>query len=297
MKPVPGAGIQARWVTAMVSAAFLGVMLATLTLASPVAAQTEISTLSSLTAFAGDDPRADYARLRIPSIGVDAAVGAHEVPDGGVMPNPYGPGDVAWYDFEQSVFGGEPGSGRNTVMSGHVNYNANVSYAGVRYRGLGIFARLDELEPGDTVEVVRGGKTYRYMVSWRRLFAAEANNRWGTALTSSVPTDSITLFTCDGTFDGRNLSYSHRLVVRAERVDGTPNRIPYRGRVSPGITQTNHPVALAMAQDYAVKTIYAQDASGRWLTYSPGAPAFTNTLLGNLRIGSPVFIVSDGRRR
>jgi hypothetical protein len=210
------------------------------------------------------------------------------------MPNPYGPGDVAWYDFEQSVFGGEPGSGRNTVMSGHVNYNANVSYAGVRYRGLGIFARLDELEPGDTIEVVRRGKTYRYMVSWRQLFAAEANNRWGTALTSSVPTDSITLFTCDGTFDGRNLSYSHRLVVRAERVDGTPNRIPYLARVTSGVTQTNHPVALAMAQDYPVKTIYAQDASGRWLTYTPGAPSFTNTLLGHLRIGTAVFIVSDG---
>ena len=289
--PAPLAGIGRRWVAGAAGVAAIVLAVAALTSPSHVAAQTEISTLSSLSAFAGDDPRADYARLRIPSIGVDAAVGAHEVPDGGVMPNPYGPGDVAWYDFEQSVFGGEPGSGGNTVMSGHVNYNANVSHAGVRYRGLGIFARLDELEPGDTVEVVRGGKTYRYMVSWRRLFAAEANSRWGSALTSSVSTDSITLFTCDGTFDGRTLSYSHRLVVRAERVEGTPNRIPYLGWVSAGITQTNHPVALAMAQAYPVRTIYAQDPSGRWLMYSPGAPSFTNTLLGNLRIGTPVFIV------
>jgi sortase (surface protein transpeptidase) len=289
--------MKTRWAAAATSAALFAVMLGALTSASPVAAQTEISTLASLTAFAGDDPRATYARLRIPAIGVDAAVGAHEVAEGGVMPNPYGPGDVAWYDFAQPVFGGEPGSGRNTVMSGHVNYNAYLSYAGVRYRGLGIFARLDELEAGDHIEVVRGGKTYRYMVSWRQLFAADANNRWGTALSSLVPTDSITLFTCDGTFDGRNLSYSHRLVVRAERVDGTPNRIPYLARVTSGVTQTNHPVALARAQDYPVKTIYAQDSSGRWLTYTPGAPSFTNTLLGNLKIGAPVFIVSDGPRR
>jgi len=265
-----------------------------LTATPRVMAQTEVTTLAALRNLAGEDPRADFARLRIPSIGVDAAVGAHEVPAGGVMPNPYGPGDVSWYDFDETFFGGAPGTGANAVMSGHVNYNANVSYAGLRYRGLGVFARLEELEPGDLVEVDRDGATHSYMVSWSRMLPGETNEAWGSILRGDVPTDSLTLYTCDGTFDGRTLSFSHRLVVRAERVEGTANHIQSVGRISFGVSQTNHPVALAQAQNYPVSAIFAQHpTTGRWLIYRPGAPAFTNTLSGNLRVGSPVLVIND----
>jgi len=262
--------------------------------ASPASAQTEVITLATLRALAGEDPRADFARLRIPSIGVDAAVGAHAVPDGGTMPNPYGPGDVSWYDFEEKYFGGVPGAGRNAVMSGHVNYNARVSYAGLRYRGLGVFGRLDELKPGDAIEIDRGGATFRYMVSWSRLLPAESNETWGSVLKGDTATDSLTLYTCDGTFDGRTLSFSHRLVVRAERVEGTANRIRPVARVTAAVSRTNHPVALAKAQDYPVSAIYAQHPqTGRWLVYRPDAPYFANTLMGHLRPGTVVFIVND----
>ena len=258
-----------------------------------VSAQTQVSTLAELAAVAGEDPRADFGRLRIPAIDVDAAIGTHEVPDGGAMPNPYGPGDVSLYDFESAWFGGTPGGGGNAVMSGHVNYNANVSYAGVRYRGLGVFARLEELEPGDIVEVDRGAKTYRYMVSWSRQMPDESNNAWGSVLSAFVPTEALTLYTCDGVFDPTTLSYSHRLVVRAERIEGIPNRIISVDRITFGISKTNHPVALAAAQDYPVEAIYAQHPqTGKWLVYRPGAPAFTQTLLGNLQIGSPVLIIN-----
>lgn len=287
------AALRTKALGALALAVLGGLMLATL--ARPAEAQAVVTTLSQLRTAAGEDPRADIGRLRIPSIGVDAAYGAHSVEDGGVMPNPYGPGDVAWYEFATTWFGGTPGTGQNAVMSGHVNYNANVSYAGVRYRGAGVFARLGELEPGDLIEVDRDGQTYRFMVSWSRTMPAVGDSSWGSILSSVVPTDSLTLYTCDGTFDGRTLEFSHRYAVRAERVDGTPNRIPDVGRVTFGISRTNHPAALAQAQTYPVESIFAQDPdTGRWLVYRPGAPSFANTLMGRLRIGSPVMMVRGG---
>ncbi|MEX2372253.1 MAG: class F sortase, partial [Dehalococcoidia bacterium] len=165
-------------------------------------AQTVLGSLPSLRAHAGEDPRAGYARLRIPSIGVDAPIGAHAVTAAGaVMPNPFGPADVAWYDFEAHAFGGAVGLGQNAVMSGHVDYAANVAFAGVRYHGPGVFARLGELRTGDVIEVDRGGKTYRYAVSWTRLLPGEPTPAWGEVLTRNVPVESVTLYTCDGTFN------------------------------------------------------------------------------------------------
>ena len=286
-------GILGAFVAVLSLAAVADVAPTAMPLARHASAQTQVSTLADLTAIAGEDPRADFGRIRIPAIGVDAAIGSHEVADGGAMPNPYGPGDVSWYDFDSAWFGGAPGNGGNAVMSGHVNYNANVSYAGVRYRGLGVFARLEELTPGDIVEVDRGGKTYRYMVSWSRQMPDVSDKTWGSVLSAFVPTESLTLYTCDGVFDPATLSYSHRLVVRAEKLEGTPNRITSIDRITFGISKTNHPVALARAQDYPVEAIYAQHPqTGKWLVYRPGAPAFTQTLLGNLRAGSPVLIIN-----
>lgn len=298
MTPSPTRALKRALVPSLLAALVAsGVVASMASMASTAEAQTAVHSLAALHAIAGKDPRADVGRIRIPSIGVDAAIGAHPVPDGGVMPNPYGPGDVSWYDFESTWFGGEPGSGQNAVMSGHVNYDAHVSYAGVRYQGAGIFARLDQLKPGDAIEVDRGEQTYRYMVSWSQTLPEQTNEAWGSVLSRSVSTDSLTLYTCDGAFDRGTLSFSHRLVVRAERVEGTPNSIVPTGRITFGISQTNHPVALAMAQKYPVSAIYAQHpTTGRWLVYRPGAPSFTNTLSGNLRTGTPVLIVNDAAR-
>lgn len=259
----------------------------------PVSAQAVVGSLGQLHALYGEAPRADYGRLRIPSIGVDAAIGAHAIArDEAGMPIPYGPGDVAWYDFEADVFGGAPGGGGNAVFSAHVDYNALVPYAGVRFRGPGAFADLDDLEVGDAVEVLRDGEVYRYAVSWSRMVDASDLEAWGRVLSSATSIDSVTLFTCDGLFDARTVSYSHRLVVRAELVDGTPRRFaaPVAGRFSVGTSGTTHPAALAAAQRWPVDAIYARAAGGEWLVYRPGAPAFANTLLGHLRQDSFVIL-------
>lgn len=185
--------------------------------------------------------------------------------------------------------------GRNTVLSAHVDYNATVPYAGTRYRGPGAFARLAELVPGDIVEVERDGVRYQYAVSWQRTLPEDAS-RWGEMWSANVSVDSLTMFTCTGEFDPRTATYSSRTVVRAERVEGNPRKIALALDVvwTLGISGTTHPALLARAQSYPVRAIWAQHATtGRWLSYTPGAPAFTNTLLGHLHTGSAVLIASQ----
>ncbi len=272
------------------------VSLVALVAAEPAEAQSAtVGSLQQLRALYGEEPRADDARLRIPSIGVDAAVGRHVVAESdAVMPMPYGPADVAWYDFQGAHFGGTPGGGGNAVFSAHVDYHANVSYAGVRYRGPGMFADLDRLRPGDVIEVVRAGETLRYAVSWSRVLPAADLEAWGDVIGRKTPIDSVTLFTCDGIFDGRTISYSHRLVVRAERLTGTPRRLgaPVAGSASVGVSGTTHPAALAGAQRWPVDAIFARaEGAEEWLVYRPGAPRFVSTLLGHLREDSFVIVV------
>lgn len=284
---------QADLLTVTTALLFRGLLLAVSLDAQRVSAQTQITQLAELVRLAGDHPSANYGRLPIATLGIDAPLGAREVADavGVRMPSPYGPGDVALYDFEHPALGGAPGSGHNVVVSAHVDYNAFVSYAGVRYRGPGIFARLDELEAGDVVEVHRNGRTHRYAVSWKQVIP-ESAEAWGSILSSRMPIESLTLYTCDGVFDRGSVSYSHRLVVRAELLEGTPNRYQeadvYEG-YSVLRSGTTHPAVLFGAQPQPVTILFMwHEGQQRWLSYRPKAPAFANTLLGHLRVDSVV---------
>jgi LPXTG-site transpeptidase (sortase) family protein len=172
--------------------------------------------IRDLVAEYGEPPDATFARIRIPKLGIDAGVSPRYV-DGAVMPNPDGPENVAWYDMSQYPgMGGVPGAGRNAIFGAHVDFNNYVQYADRHFRGPAIFYSLDHLVPGDTIEIEYEGETLTYQVSWaEELDAASAD--WASIWSDNVPTDSITLFTCGGTFDREAHSYSHRYVVRAER--------------------------------------------------------------------------------
>ena len=157
-------------------------------------------------------------RLEIKSLGVSATICNHFVPIGTNMPNPYGPADVAMYDLTQwNRLGGTPGSGNNTILAGHVDYNATVPYAGAHYRGPGIFQNLRFLSQGDRIEIHTDERVYVYEVIWRRAFDADVEN-WREAWTADVPVESVTLYTCGGTFDAESRKYSDRLVVRAQLI-------------------------------------------------------------------------------
>jgi sortase (surface protein transpeptidase) len=78
-------------------------------------------------------------RLVIPKIGIDVPVTVKGLDPSGVMQNPNGPEDVAWYDFTA-----RPGQDGNAVFSGHLDYH---DY------GPAVFARLREMTAGDLVKV------------------------------------------------------------------------------------------------------------------------------------------------
>lgn len=156
-----------------------------------------------------DAPRP--ARMTIPRIGVDAPVVAMaldsrnypEVPDSG--------SDVAWYTFSAP-----PGTGGNAVFSGHVDWY----YWGLP--GEGVFYHLRELQIGDEISVeLKDGSQLRYMVTGNVGVAYDDPNV--IKVMDSTSRDVITLVTCGGTWlrDYSNPvggNYSHRVIVRAERV-------------------------------------------------------------------------------
>jgi LPXTG-site transpeptidase (sortase) family protein len=148
-------------------------------------------------------PSAELGRVVIPKIGVDAPLVVKGTDGNGRMEVPDSPEEVAWYQFTAW-----PGEGGNTVLSGHVDY---------RGYGPAVFAGLRDLTVGDFVEVhSQDGGTYHYVVTQSVAYEAE-----GAPIDEIVgPTgrETVTLITCDGTFNGGSVGYSHRLVVKAERL-------------------------------------------------------------------------------
>lgn len=175
--------------------------------------------LQRLIADYGYPDAADFATLRIPVLGLDARVSEKTVEPGGAMPDPTGPAQVLWYDMSAyETMGGEPGEGRNAIFSGHVDYNAFVSYAGVRYRGEGIFYNLGKLQYGDLIEVEYNGETLKYRVLWVRHYsAAPGATDWGEIWRGQEGVDQITIYTCGGVFNPATRQYDDRIVVRAVR--------------------------------------------------------------------------------
>lgn len=127
---------------------------------------------------------------------------------------------VEVFSYDLSAYpgmGGLPGDGGNAIFSAHVDYEARVPYADVSYRGLGVFANLGLLLPGDVIEVDYGGEALRYSVSWRRQVNAATEDR-AAIWSDDVAADSITLHTCAGNFNRDSRSYDDRIVIRAERM-------------------------------------------------------------------------------
>jgi len=146
---------------------------------------------------------APLARLVIPSIQVDAPVVTLGVDGQGVMQSPRTAFEVGWYDFTA-----QPGTGGNAVFSGHVDF-ASV--------GAAVFWHLRELGPGDLVEVrLADGTDYQYVVISSTAYAGD--DAPIADIVGPTGKDTVTIITCTGTFNREVRQYSHRLVVRAERL-------------------------------------------------------------------------------
>jgi LPXTG-site transpeptidase (sortase) family protein len=179
---------------------------------SPVEAASAPSTAPSGSTAPGSDstgPAAESGmRMKIPSIGVDAPVTTRVIGLDGVMGTPNGRFDAVWYDFANFPgMGGYPGGGGNAVFSGHVDYHPNFE---------AVFWDLHLLGPGDIVEVdLPDGTAIAYSVQWSRQIGPEDD--FSTYATKTGQ-ETITIITCQGTFNSTTHQYDHRLVVRGVRV-------------------------------------------------------------------------------
>jgi sortase (surface protein transpeptidase) len=139
-------------------------------------------------------------RLTIDAIGVRAPV----VPVGvehrsGAVDVPADVDTVGWYRF-----GPSPGMRGSAVLLGHVDS---------RVHGAGIFFRLRELEPGQTVTVTfANGSTRSFRVVARRSYA---KTELPPMVFERAGRARLVLVTCGGSFDDAAGSYSDNVVVFA----------------------------------------------------------------------------------
>lgn len=151
-------------------------------------------------------------RLAIPRLYIDAPVitmglGADRYPQ-----VPDRPDQVAWYDFTAA-----PGQRSNAVLSGHVDWQTRSGQPIA-----GVFYRLRALEIGDTVMItLEDGAQLQYRVTGNVATQYEDPNV--SLAMDRTSKEVITLITCGGSWirSGRGPfggSYSHRVLVRAERV-------------------------------------------------------------------------------
>jgi sortase (surface protein transpeptidase) len=138
-------------------------------------------------------------RLRIPALGIDAAVQWVGVDEQGRMGVPNNYTDVAWYEL-----GPRPGMPGNAVIAGHLDSTT----------GPAVFFRLDALGPGDELFVVtHGGEELRFVVEGLEAYAV--NDAPLDRIFGPAPIPRLNLITCDGTFDWSRREYDQRLVVYA----------------------------------------------------------------------------------
>jgi sortase (surface protein transpeptidase) len=141
-------------------------------------------------------------KLQIPAIAVDATVIALGLKEDGAMESPQGPDPVGWYDFSPT-----PGNPGNAVFSGHRDWHTGV---------VGVFWRLNELSPGDQVSILlENGQQVDYTVKLSVLIPPD-----GMPIEEIVgPTaeETITLISCEGSFDQTSKDYDKRRVVWATR--------------------------------------------------------------------------------
>jgi hypothetical protein len=143
-------------------------------------------------------------RIRIPALGVDAAVEPVGVTSRGLMVIPERVERVGWYRF-----GPAPGArSGSVVLAGHVDSARQGRGALFGLRSLGVGERIDL--------VTAGGRTASYRVTGRetivkrRLPAERLFDR------SGAP--RLVLVTCGGPFDEATSSYRDNLVVAADPV-------------------------------------------------------------------------------
>ena len=146
-----------------------------------------------------DAPALRATDVRLPTLGVDSTLVDLDVGTDGVLQPPADPDVAGWYRR-----GAAPGEQGPAVIAGHVDSQ----------EGPAVFYRLDQLAPGDPVEVARSdGKAFDYRVV---SVESHAKAAFPTALVyGPAPGSVLRLITCGGVFDPRSRHYRDNVVVTA----------------------------------------------------------------------------------
>jgi sortase (surface protein transpeptidase) len=130
-------------------------------------------------------------------------------PDGD-LELPADPGVTGWW-VSGALAGELYGS---VVLAGHIDS---------RQRGLGFFAKLLDVEPGEHIELTGGGLALTYVVRSNEDVDKDVLSTQ-TDLFDRTARGRLVLLTCTGRFDPRTRHYDHNLVVTAEPV-GVPTPV------------------------------------------------------------------------
>jgi hypothetical protein len=143
-------------------------------------------------------PSAPPTRLRIASIAVDTALEDLDLDAAGALEAPKDFARAGWY-----AKGTRPGDAGPAVIAGHIDSKD----------GPAVFHRLDELKPGGSVEVMRGGSwvTFRVLATGRYPKAEFPTDE----VYGPTPNAQLRLITCGGAFDRARGSYVDNIVVYA----------------------------------------------------------------------------------
>ncbi len=145
--------------------------------------------------------RTDQMRIRIPAMGVNASMVDVGFNAAGQLDIPWDGAVVAWYTI--SALPGEPG---NALLGAHVDWRGSTA----------VFWRLRDLTEGDLIYIDTPTGELVYRVASAGLVSNDTP--LGDVLGAREGPQSITLFTCGGTFDQAAQDYDQRFIVRAVAV-------------------------------------------------------------------------------
>lgn len=142
------------------------------------------------------------ARLKIPSIAVDATVEKVALAADGSMDVPKHYRNTAWYSL-----GPRPGETGSATITGHVD---------TAYGTAAVFANLHKVKSGDTISVQNDDDTVvRFVVRKTRRYDATADAT--DVFVSNDGKAHLNVITCVGAWDNRAKQYAERLVVFADK--------------------------------------------------------------------------------
>lgn len=141
-------------------------------------------------------------RLKIPGIGIDAAVVPVGLTSDGAMDVPKGPAEVAWFNL-----GPRPGENGSAVITGHYGWKNKLP---------AVFDNLHKLRAGDKMSVKdEKGVATTFVVREIRIYGKDDDA--SDVFISNDGKAHLNLITCTGTWNRSEKRFSDRLVIFTDK--------------------------------------------------------------------------------